>query len=92
MAALCRPPLERLGLEIEIAAHHWRELSACYVVVMPKISFSLRYTLTTPLVESVGRVSKSVVDCGSNVPSPSPSSSEVNCYALLCLECGLAVV
>jgi hypothetical protein len=52
--------LERLRPEIENTARRWMEPSACCAAVMPRISFSWRYTLPTPSVEGSGKVSRSV--------------------------------
>jgi hypothetical protein len=49
--------LERPGLET--SARHWMELSVCCAVVMSRMSFSWRYTLSTPSVEGVGKVFRS---------------------------------
>jgi hypothetical protein len=57
VAVLYRPAFERPGLEIETSAHRW----ACCSASTPRTSFSCRYTLLTPSVESVSRVSRSAV-------------------------------
>jgi hypothetical protein len=60
VAAFCWLALEWSGLEIETLTRRWRELSACWAVMMLRISFSWRYTLSTPSAKGVGKVSKSV--------------------------------
>jgi hypothetical protein len=56
----CRLALERPGLKTETSARHWSKLYACCSVVVPRMPFSWRYTLSTPLVEGADKVSKSV--------------------------------
>jgi hypothetical protein len=59
VAVFCWSALERLGIRTETPAQCHRELSACFAVVMPRMSFSVRYTLSTPSAEGVGKVSRS---------------------------------
>jgi hypothetical protein len=61
MASFCWLALEWLRAETETSAQHWRELSACCATVMPRMSFIWQYTLSTLLVEGVGKVSRSAV-------------------------------
>jgi hypothetical protein len=56
---LYRLALEWPGLEVETSASHGSELFAFCVVAMPRMSFSWRYTLYTPLTRGMSRVSKS---------------------------------
>jgi hypothetical protein len=58
---LYRLDLERPGLEKENISRRWSELSTCFSVATPRMSFSYWYTLPTPSVEGTSRVSKSVV-------------------------------
>jgi hypothetical protein len=51
--------LERPGVKTETSAQRWRELSTCYAEAMPRMSFCWWYTLSTPSVEGVGKVSRS---------------------------------
>jgi hypothetical protein len=52
--------LERLGVEMKTSARHCKKLSTCCTAVMPRMSFSSCYTLSTPLVEGAGKVFRSV--------------------------------
>jgi hypothetical protein len=50
--------LERPGLEIKATTRRWRELSACYVAVMSRMSVSWWYAMSTLLVKGAGKVSR----------------------------------
>jgi hypothetical protein len=103
VAAFCWPALEWPGIKTETSAQRWRKFSTFYAAAVPRISFSWRYTLSTPSVKGVGKVSRSVaavatfwlrpltVD-GGGVPSLNSGVGKVDCYDLLFLERGLVVV
>jgi hypothetical protein len=57
--AFCWPALEWPELEIKTLAWGWRDISACYMEAMPRMSFSWSYTLPTSLAEGAGKVSRS---------------------------------
>jgi hypothetical protein len=60
VAVLCRLALERSKLKTETSAHHWSELSTCYLAATSRMFFNKWYTLLTPSVEGTGELSKSV--------------------------------
>jgi hypothetical protein len=61
VTVLCRLALEQPRLETETSARRWSELFSCYSAATARMFFICWYTLLTPSVEGVGRVSKSVV-------------------------------
>jgi hypothetical protein len=89
--------LERLGVEMKTSARHCKKLSTCCTAVMPRMSFSSCYTLSTPLVEGAGKVFRSVTAVTifwlalAKVGS-SPPPLAVGRYGPFRLERGLTVV
>jgi hypothetical protein len=59
IVVLYRPALERSGPETETSAHRWSALFAYCSAATPMIFLNYWYTMLTPFVEDVSRVSKS---------------------------------
>jgi hypothetical protein len=58
--ALCPLSMGWVGGKIEASILSCKELSACYVVAVPRMLFSRWYTSPTPSAEGVENMSKSV--------------------------------